>query len=54
MKLLQNFDFHVQLERNNYDKYVLPFANLKMRKEDRKMYYKNKINGQIRMEHQRQ
>ena len=52
--LLQNFDFHVQLEGNNYDEYVLPFANLKMKKEDGKMYNKNKRNRQIRMEHQRQ
>ena len=52
--LLQNFDFHVQLEGNNYDEYVLPFANLNMRKEDGKMYNKNKRNRQIRMEHQRQ
>ena len=52
--LLQNFDFHVQLEGNNYDEYVLPFANLEMMKEDGKMYNKNKINKQIRMKYQRQ
>lgn len=50
---LQNFDFHVQQEGNNDDEYVLPFANLEMKKEDEKMYSKNKINVQIRMERQR-
>ena len=50
--LLQNFDFHVRKEGNDSE-YVLPFANLVMKKENGKMYNKNKINGQIRMENQR-